>query len=114
MPVAHPSASPTSSPRQAHQRLRLQLEQKDAQLGKLRGVVRELEGKLIDAYKRQADLSVWGGKEVWACLALDSICSRVHACGAHMRCHSQVSRVLYASPVQSLTPHRPVPPRPAG
>lgn len=43
-------------PSQARQRLQLQLEQKDAQLGKLRGLVRELEGKLIDAYKRQADL----------------------------------------------------------
>lgn len=41
---------------QARQRLELRLQERDAQLGKLRGVVRELEGKLIDAYKRQADL----------------------------------------------------------
>lgn len=54
---AHPSLPAFClPPSQARQRLQLQLEQKDAQLGKLRGVVRELEGKLIDAYKRQADL----------------------------------------------------------
>ncbi len=52
--LQHPPPTPPAL--QARQRLQLQLEQKDAQLGKLRGVVRELEGKLIDAYKRQADL----------------------------------------------------------
>ncbi len=41
---------------QARQRLELRLQDKDVQLGKLRGVVQQLEGKLIDAYKRQADL----------------------------------------------------------
>ncbi|PRW57851.1 centriole proteome [Chlorella sorokiniana] len=51
-----PAGTSEPADRIARQRLQLQLEQKDAQLGKLRGVVRELEGKLIDAYKRQADL----------------------------------------------------------
>jgi hypothetical protein len=34
----------------------VRLREKDAQLGKLRAVVQQLECKLIDAYKRQADL----------------------------------------------------------
>ena len=41
---------------QARQRLELRLQDKDAQLGKLRAAVQQLEGKLIEAYKRQADL----------------------------------------------------------
>lgn len=68
VPPALPAARPPPKPwpanlaaaaphaLQARKRLQLQLEQKEAQLGKLREVVRELEGKLIDAYKRQADL----------------------------------------------------------
>ncbi|KAL4457351.1 hypothetical protein ABPG75_012216 [Micractinium tetrahymenae] len=40
----------------ARQRLSFRLQEKDKQLAKLGGVVRELEGKLIQAHKRQADL----------------------------------------------------------
>lgn len=41
---------------QARQRLELRLEEKERTMGKLRGVVKELEAKLVEAYKRQADL----------------------------------------------------------
>jgi len=41
---------------QARQRLAFRLQEKDKQLAKLRGVIRELESKLIEAHKRQADL----------------------------------------------------------
>jgi hypothetical protein len=41
---------------QARRRLEVRLRDKDAQMGKLRGVVQQLEGRLIDSYKRQADL----------------------------------------------------------
>lgn len=41
---------------QARQRLGFRLQKKDKQLAKLQGVVRELECKLIEAHKRQADL----------------------------------------------------------
>jgi hypothetical protein len=41
---------------QARQRLEFRLQEKDKQVGKLRGVIQELEGKLVEAYKRQADL----------------------------------------------------------
>lgn len=41
---------------QARQRLSFRLQEKDRQLAQLRGVVRELERKLIEAHKRHADL----------------------------------------------------------
>ena len=41
---------------QARQRLEFRLQEKDKLVGKLRGVIQELEGKLVEAYKRQADL----------------------------------------------------------
>jgi hypothetical protein len=41
---------------QARQRLEFRLQEKDKQVGKLREVIQELEGKLVEAYKRQADL----------------------------------------------------------
>lgn len=54
--MSHSTALASVALPQARQRLELRLREKDAQLGKLRGVVRELEGKLIEAHKRQADL----------------------------------------------------------
>lgn len=52
-PPAYPYTHP---PRlQARQRLELRLEDKERQMGKLRGVIKELEDKLAEAFKRQAD-----------------------------------------------------------
>lgn len=47
---------PAAPLRAAQGRLEARLQAKDAQLAQLRGAVRELEGKLIDSYQRQADL----------------------------------------------------------
>ena len=50
----HPCLPPLWA--QARQRLEFRLQEKDRQMGKLRGAIQELEGKLVEAYKRQANL----------------------------------------------------------